>query len=577
MRGDDDATVTKEQHLMNDNTSEVSNDFNTVTVDDDDLSHIVIKEHDNTNDNTSESSEGCNDDETLAADDDLADLVTQEQQIRNDNTSEICNNDYTLTADDDLVPLVTEEHHYENENTSESPNYCFDMLTKFCSYVTIEPSMFLIALGYSFEGVFVDNLWIDKVCLIQLNYSKEICKNLDSGNYNSQQDNVQRWVKSYSMYSQIIETIPVLFAIILLGAWSDTRGRKLPYIIPQFGYLLKVFSYIINAYFWFLPPWCLLIVEFPYGLCGSMIGMFLAAYAYLADSTGQRSRTSRFSVLAVMFEVAMPIGKYAGVIIYDKFGYIGVFGIGLICNILSIIYSFVFLKNIISHSSGEENNETIDFKKLFSTTKIKNQMSVCFKQRENNERARLLGNVAVILLSLLTFGEDTYLYTRKKFGWNYKDYTLFSIASTPVLLFASLVVLPIMSYRLGFEDNLIGFISSCTAMFSNVIKGTAPYGWVLYIAIGILIFGTSVSTSTRSALTKFVPSNEIGSIYATLAIFETLLPLITEPIETFVYNASLDIFPGMIFLLGAVFYLLISCILVWLLTHFPPERNHINP
>lgn len=476
-------------------------------------------------------------------------------------------------ADDDASLLANEELHHENDDPLQPPKSCCDTLFNLFSFITIEPSMFLISLGFSFEGVFVDNLWVDKVCHIQLNYSMEICQNLDTGNYTSQQDTVQRWVTYYKMYANMIETIPVLFAIILLGAWSDTKGRKLPYIIPQFGYLLKVVSYIINSYLWYLPPWCLLIVELPYGLCGSMIGMFLTAYAYLAASTGQRSRTSRFAVLGVMFELAMPVGKYVGVMIYDKFGYLGVFGIALACNSLSIIYSFACLENINSNTSDEECEENDDTKRIFSITKIKNQMSVCFKQRENNNRARLLGNVTVILLTLLTFDGDTYLYTRKKFGWNYKDYTLYSMASTPILLFASLVVLPIMSYRLGFEDNLIGFISSCTGMFSNVIKGTAPYGWVMYIATGVLIFGSSVSTSTRSALTKIVPSSEIGSIYAALAIFETLLPLIVEPLETLVYNSTIDIFPGTIYVLGASYYMIISCILVWLLTHFPPERN----
>jgi len=511
-------------------------------------------------------------------DDDEKDSPTPESTIMDLSdpvlVSEVYNDDYTETTAEDLSLLDNEEHHHRNDFTPESHKSCFDKLFKFFSYVTIEPSMFLISLGFSFEGVFVDNLWIDKVCLNQLNYSKEMCQSLDSGNYTSQQDDVQKWVTTYKMYAQMIETIPVLFSIILLGAWSDRRGRKLPYIIPQFGYLLKVLSYIINSYFWYLPPWCLLIVEFPYGMCGSMVGMFFTAYAYFADSTSQRSRTSRFGILAVMFELAMPIGKYVGVIIYSKYGYLGVFCIALICNSLSILYSFLCLKDIHPQNINDQHNENDSIKTLFSTTKIKNQMTVSFKHRENNNRARLFGNLAVILLSLLTFGGDTYLYTRKKFGWNYKDYTLYSISSTPILLFGSLVALPIMSYRLGFEDNLIGFIGSCTFMVNNVITGTAPYGWVMYIALVVLIFGSGVTNSTRSALTKIVPSNEIGSIYATLAIFETLLPLITEPFGTLLYNSTLDIFPGTIYLFGACIYLLISCILVWLLTNFPPERNN---
>merc|ERR1712142_123393 len=101
-----------------------------------------------------------------------------------------------------------------------------------------------------------------------------------------------------------------------------------------------------------------------------------------------------------MFELAMPVGKYVGVLIYEKYGYLGVFGIALICNSLGIIYSFLRLENINSQNINEEDNENDSFKRLFSTEKIKNQMSVSFKPRENNNRARLFGNLAVILLSL---------------------------------------------------------------------------------------------------------------------------------------------------------------------------------
>ncbi|CAL4071808.1 unnamed protein product, partial [Meganyctiphanes norvegica] len=120
---------------------------------------------------------------------------------------------------------------------------------------------------------------------------------------------------------------------------------------------------------------------------------------------------------------------------------------------------------------------------------------------------------------------NTYLYTRKKFGWNYIDYTYWSMFSTPVTMIASGIVLPFQSVYLGFDDYLIGFIGSSTEMFKHVIEGTAPDGWYMYLGTIVIIVGFGVSASIRSSLTKLVSPDEIGAVFAVLALAETLLPL----------------------------------------------------
>ena len=124
--------------------------------------------------------------------------------------------------------------------------------------------------------------------------------------------------------------------MIFLGAWSDSRGTRLPVILPLYGYLLKAINYIVNVIWWDLPPWCMLLVDIPYGFFGSGIGFFLGIYSYIAQSTSKKARTSRFGLLSVVYDISMPIGKYVGVIVFDKYGYKGVFSIAVILNILAI-------------------------------------------------------------------------------------------------------------------------------------------------------------------------------------------------------------------------------------------------
>ncbi|CAL4181291.1 unnamed protein product, partial [Meganyctiphanes norvegica] len=424
----------------------------------------------------------------------------------------------------ETTPLLHKSAAGKDTSDSPKPASTGRAIQDFFQAVTIEPIMFLHALSYSFEGVFVENLWIDKICQNQYNYSSETCQNLDSGQYTVEQDNVQRWTTSYSMYRSVIETIPSLVAILFLGAWSDTRGRRLPVILPIYGYTLKCISYIINVIWWSLPPWCLIIVCIPYGLCGSMIGFFLGTYSYLGITTSKKARTSRFGIISVVYELAMPIGKYLGVKVFETYGYLGVFGIALILNVLAILYAYIRLENLAPKESNSQNTKDKSICSLLSPARVKKLLSVAFRKRENYGRTKIITLIIIMLLGMFSYGGNTYLYTRKKFGWNYRDYTFWSIFSTPVTMFASMIVLPFQSVYLGFEDYLIGFIGSSTEMFKNVIEGTAPDGWYMYLGTLVIIVGYGVSSSIRSALTKLVSPDEIGAVFAVLALAETFLP-----------------------------------------------------
>jgi len=53
----------------------------------------------------------------------------------------------------------------------------------------------------------------------------------------------------------------------------------------------------------------------------------------------------------------------------------------------------------------------------------------------------------------------------------------------------------------------------------------------------------------RSMLSKLVHKDEVGKIYSFLASGEAAIPLIASPIYNLLYSATLDSFPGAVYVL----------------------------
>lgn len=267
----------------------------------------------------------------------------------------------------------------------------------FLSYVTVEPALFLVALGFGMEQIIKTNMLMDKTCAIQLNYSADVCRNLDSGDHKAEQDTTQKLVANYNLYSEVIELLPAALVTLLLGAWSDTRGRLMPILIPLAGAALKSLGLCCNAYLWSLQPWYVLLAYIPSGLTGSMMALFMGAYAYVSDLASHRGRTTRLSISGMMLLAAMPLGNVLGAELYSHGGYVAVFGAEFILCFLSIAYFVIRLKN----STPESTATTTKERKMSPLNHVRRSLMVVAQRRTENGRARILGHMFCIALYMV--------------------------------------------------------------------------------------------------------------------------------------------------------------------------------
>ena len=90
---------------------------------------------------------------------------------------------------------------------------------------------------------------------------------------------------------------------------------------------------------------------------------------------------------------------------------------------------------------------------------------------------------------------------------------------------------------------------------------TKIYICIVFSPVAVLqVLSTAKVIIGRSMVSKLVSSDELGKIYAVLGSVEALVPILGMLIYSNIYRASLNFFPGIIFIVTAVlmFFALIA-------------------
>ncbi|XP_063603815.1 probable peptidoglycan muropeptide transporter SLC46 [Penaeus indicus] len=448
----------------------------------------------------------------------------------------------------------------------------------FFSSITVEPALLLYMLAYGLCFVYTTQIWVEKVCYFHFHYDEEICKNLDTGKYPEEQSAVHRMTTRYNVYNHLIEYLPAALIVLVLGAWSDTRDRRLPIIIPMVGIAIMKLGLAANAYWWTLLPDYILLAYVPVGLTGAAMTIFMGGYAYVAVASGQRARTSRISMIGVVSVLGATVGQVLGLLVYASWGYVGVFLVGALLLGVAAVYGLARLEKKPGTSDEAELRQDRPIREILSLAQLKETLLTPFRRRRDQGRCHVIGHIVVILLFLSTYGSLNYnfLYTRIRFSWDYKNFTKWSITDTCLLSLGPLVIVPVMSYLWQVEDSLIGFLGGVSLLFCYVLRATAYVDWILYLASVIGLGQGLIVMASRGAISKTVTEEETAKIFAVLGAFEAGVPALSALVYTAIYNNFLETFPGAIYVFTAFIAVVICCLYVSMCGRQPTERRDEN-
>ena len=116
-------------------------------------------------------------------------------------------------------------------------------------YMTLEPVCLLFAMNWGFYAIAGSQLYVDKMCQVNLNYSKEICDDIYS-HRDIQLENQER-VTNLKTKSMVLQAIPPLVYALIAGPWCDKYGRKPLIIVSILSYVIANTTFLINTIWWY--------------------------------------------------------------------------------------------------------------------------------------------------------------------------------------------------------------------------------------------------------------------------------------------------------------------------------------
>ncbi|GBM13442.1 hypothetical protein AVEN_54439-1 [Araneus ventricosus] len=436
-----------------------------------------------------------------------------------------------------------------------------------CSFLSeimqmkIELVMFMYMFANMMTMVSLTSLIMDKVCLVHLQQSQEVCSNLKD--HNITKTEVSKLTSNYSVGQSLIMMLPSCIIACFIGSWSDKYSRKVPLIIALIGTIINALGSTILAAVFYTRVEFLYIPSAFVGLSGGMITVMTVLYSYASDTTTFGKRTTKYAFMEFAFGMAMPLGQLAGGWLYQWFGYIPVFLVSTCCH----VFSLVFVIFVLQETKGLDNKDSWKVKlgNLWSFEPVLESIRAAIKPRPNKGRLQILLLILAMSLAVLSYastGSINFIYCHHMYDWGNTTFSTVSSIFSVIGTVAVIISVPIFK-RFNIRDPILGIVGSCSLIIKNVALGLALKPHFYFLANLLGLFSGLATLAGRSRISKVTSKDDIGKVFSFATTAESILPILSTAVASQVFNATLDFFPGLIYLgLGGLLIVPLS-IYIW--------------
>lgn len=399
------------------------------------------------------------------------------------------------------------------------------------------------------------SLAISENCSVNLMFQKACDKTalgpVHLGKSCPEEKAAQTETTAYNISKSMIYSLLVSLVLIYAGTWSDSHGkrRKPMVLIPIAGQLVTDMTNVVSSHYWSISGHTVAILNglFP-GITGGRMLLFTGAVCYVSDTTGIEARTFRIGILAALYFIATPTGDSLSGVLAVQYGFIVVFGLCIVLNLLALYNGLHFMVD----TSEEYDGKTVE---SFWSQVVEN-LRVVTKQRPN--RSRLIVVLTLIASPLVRspmIGETSvlYLFVRYKFGWNEAEFGFYAAFQLIGLFIGTLISLGIFSKYFKMSDSHIGIFASMSDMAAATAYIFVNTPWQMFLIPFMDIFHGAAQVICSSILSKHVDPSEVGKISSVKGFLESIAPFLATPLYNFVYMHTIDSFPSAFYIVSVVF------------------------
>ncbi len=317
----------------------------------------------------------------------------------------------------------------------------------------------------------------------------------------------------------------------VLGALSDHFGRRPVLLLGFLGLGVSFFGTALAT-----ALWVLIAVRVA---AGAMQANAAIANAYVADITPPEQRTKRFGLLGAMMGLGFIVGPVMG-------GLLGAITLQLpflvagVLAMVNLLYGYFVLPESLP----------IAQRKAFSWRSA-NPVASLRKLAQLKGVGPLVGVVAFSGLAQFVLYTSWVLYTSFKFGWG-------PLENGWSLAMVGLVSVAVQGILLGrllkrFSPQRLAVMGLVSSALACAMWGAATEGWMMYLVIGVNIFGVTVAASVQSLISAAADSRSqgqtLGAVSSLNSLMAVLAPMLAAPLLALVSH-----YPRGDWRIGAPFY-----------------------
>ncbi len=450
----------------------------------------------------------------------------------------------------------------------------FQKIKSVFGHITVEPAYFAFAIVVGMNYVLTQELYIQKVCLVNIGYDEDICSNLQDTE--NEQNNVQKLTSRFQMVRSTLSKIPSLTITFLAGPWTDRHGRKPIIAMALLGAVLENVIFAMNS-FWFKDLRAeYLLLEMLGDCLGGLATITMVAFAYMADIACKKTRTKRMAIMFGVFQVGLVAGVMLGALTIKAFGFVPSFSVSATVATFGFLYSVFVLKESrkslkadADKATTEPNKGSFRVKKVLSFFHLRQVLSD-FKSLRNNCHPNKRTLLAIVFFNFTVEGfvhvgelDFTYLYTRKKLDFTLMDFMLYSNTTKVVSVLTQFIFIPVLSQTLKLRDSTISALDATTSVIQNILIACATSSWMLYLSVAIAFLDSSSYPILKSIISKLVGVNEAGRAITSAILVGAVAKLAAAPIFGQVYWSTVAFFPEAIFYIMAGLYVVFAMLMIY--------------
>ncbi|GBP07935.1 Solute carrier family 46 member 3 [Eumeta japonica] len=411
--------------------------------------------------------------------------------------------------------------------------------------LTMEVPLLLVMFGHNLSGGITTNILLYTACINTLNYTEHECELLLASGPKSNETMVieneaQQHISIIMMiHSLSVALVPAVLSL-FLGAWSDKYGRK-----PLVAWPLLVSASSGGP----RPPPSL----------HSLLHQIFCSYQRGRQRTGDSSGVANFygrciSLLEAGILTGTIFGTLSSPYLLDLIG--GVSSLAIV----AVGYTFGYVFTVLWIPESIQVTEKGSLSSLFDVSLAKDMVKSCIKKRPNK------GRRIFVLLTLCTFfvpytsGLD-YLYTRNKLQWSLETFSIFVVATTLLSVVGLVVGVGVLQKKLKINDVWLTMLSCASSIVDYTIKTFATATWHMYFGASISLFRGLAQPIIRSMLSKLMPTEDMAKIFSLLSMSNVAVPMVVAVIFNPLYYATLNDFPGAIYVVCVGMYVMMIVLL----------------